>query len=425
MTQIVCSPDETYLAGLNNSVSKVLLYGRPKLKGLSCCGAQVKEEIIRSKYLCDAIAWDLVTIALSVIAADSIALREKCSDGWTRQIDLSIAVSNKSIWNLNKNHLESILRFLTTDIWTLTFLSGGEPPPKPTKSIVPIQNCVTLLSGGLDSLVGLIDLVTGNQKPIVVSQIVKGDRQKQIDFCSAIGNSLHLQLTHSMNVHGKAETSQRARSLIFLAYGALAATTLKNYAEGKSVTLYVCENGLISVNPPLTQARLGSLSTRTTHPVFLNSIQKLFKNLGIRVDIVNPYQFSTKGEMLLNCKDQKLLSKFASKSTSCGRYLRNGFKHCGRCIPCLIRRASFKRWGKVDRTGYVYSNLGLNDFEHARFDDVRSIAMAIRTMSEGGVDSLLGATLVSSAIDNQDRYAEVVSAGLTEVKNFLGRYKIK
>ncbi len=37
--------------------------------------------------------------------------------------------------------------------------------------------------------------------------------------------------------------SQRARSLIFVAYGILAATTLNQYHAGNGATLYVCENG--------------------------------------------------------------------------------------------------------------------------------------------------------------------------------------
>jgi hypothetical protein len=67
--------------------------------------------------------------------------------------------------------------------------------------------------------------------------------------------------SHSVN-----ERSQRARSIIFFAYGVLAATALKRYHDGQPVTLYVCENGFIAINPSLTTARLGSLSTRTTHP---------------------------------------------------------------------------------------------------------------------------------------------------------------
>jgi TatD DNase family protein len=35
------------------------------------------------------------------------------------------------------------------------------------------------------------------------------------------------------------------------------------------------------------------------------------------------------------------LVKFAHTSTSCGRYGTFGYQHCGRYVPCLIRRAAF------------------------------------------------------------------------------------
>ena len=39
--------------------------------------------------------------------------------------------------------------------------------------------------------------------------------------------------------------------------------------------------------------------------------------------------------MLKNCAAQAFLRKFAHVSTSCGRYARNGYKHCGRCLLAL------------------------------------------------------------------------------------------
>ena len=107
----------------------------------------------------------------------------------------------------------------------------------------------------------------------------------------------HLQLNHNANVpDSENPPSQRARSIVFLAYGVLVATTLARYHTGESITLYVCENGFIAVNPPLTGGRLGSLSTRTTHPVVLSSLQHILDAAELRVKIVNPYSFKTKGE---------------------------------------------------------------------------------------------------------------------------------
>ena len=123
------------------------------------------------------------------------------------------------------------------------------------------------------------------------------------------------------------------------------ASALKRYHDGEDVTLYVCENGFISINAPLTDARLGSLSTRTTHPVYMGHFQKLLSAADLRITLEIPYQFKTKGEMLAACSDQPFLRTVAHASTSCGRYARNGYKHCGRCLPCLIRRAAFHTWG--------------------------------------------------------------------------------
>ena len=43
----------------------------------------------------------------------------------------------------------------------------------------------------------------------------------------------------------------------------------------KKIDILVPENGVISINVPLTVRRVGTLSTRTTHPYFIQEIQKL------------------------------------------------------------------------------------------------------------------------------------------------------
>ena len=49
--------------------------------------------------------------------------------------------------------------------------------------------------------------------------------------------------------------------------------------ERCKLDIYVPENGFISINTPLTRRRIGSLSTRTTHPYFINSLQLIFNKL--------------------------------------------------------------------------------------------------------------------------------------------------
>ena len=278
-----------------------------------------------------------------------------------------------------------------------------------------------LLSGGLDSLVGAIDIVGADgRNPYAVSQIARGDKAKQQRFASAIGGGLpHLQLNHNAKHQGGGDNSQRARSVVFLAYGVLVATALARYRDGGEVTLYVCENGFISLNPPLTGSRLGSLSTRTTHPYFFSLFQQLIHTAGIRVQLTNPYQFRTKGEMLRECSDQALLRQHASFTTSCGRYLRHGYKHCGRCLPCLIRRAAFHASSLPDGTPYVHEDLAQDDDDHARHDDVRSAAMAAAAVETEGVSNWAGPALSTALLGDAAPYAGTVSRGISELGTFL------
>jgi hypothetical protein len=260
----------------------------------------------------------------------------------------------------------------------------------------------------------------------LVSQVSNGDKQNQKYFAAKIGGGLtHLQLNHNAQCPGVNERSQRSRSIIFYAYGILAATALDQYEKGATIPLYASENGLISINPPLTPARLGSLSTRTTHPVFIAMLQQLLNAAALRVRIENPYQFKTKGEMLAGCADQQFLRKFAHTSTSCGRYGTFGRKHCGRCVPCMIRRAAFLAWGVRDATRYVYHDLGKDDADHAGFDDVRSAAMGVAVLKSEGIDSVIGAGLSSPLIGNPQRYKQIAKRGLEEVGKFLAGQGVK
>ena len=401
---------------------------KPRTPEIVSIGATALHKLTRHKFIVAPRAWDLLSIALSVIAADTAVSRGTSPDGWTREIDLCIAVSDPSFWASQAGLLESQLRFLTTDIWSFEFVDGGIQPTPPKKGALrPEQDCVCLLSGGLDSLIGAVDLVSdGTRRPYLVSQVSKGDKSRQAYFASTIGGGLpRLELNHNVKCPWTNERSQRSRSIIFLTYGVLMATALKRYHDGSDVTLYVCENGFISINPPLTTGRVGSLSTRTTHPVFITQFQNLLSAAGLHVTIENPYQFKTKGEMLCNCADQSYLKTHAANTTSCGRFGFFGYRHCGRCVPCLIRRAAFHRWGVADKTGYVFDDLSKDDSDHARYDDVRSAAVAVAEAKAVGFDRWIRPRFIAPSLGDTAPYREVVRRGLDELGALLNASGVK
>src|SRR5690606_1917148 len=162
---------------------------------------------------------------------------------------------------------------------------------------------------------------------------------------------------------------------------------------GAPVQVFIPENGFICINPPLVPGRVASLSTRTTHPLFIAELQELLEGLGIAVRLELPYRFKTKGEMLRECADQALLESVASDSTSCGRFRTYNRTHCGRCVPCLIRRAAFLAWGPGrDTTRYAYPSVVGSD-KSSGPDDPMAAALAVLSVREKGLDRFLGATL--------------------------------
>jgi 7-cyano-7-deazaguanine synthase in queuosine biosynthesis len=285
------------------------------------------------------------------------------------------------------------------------------------------ETMVSLLSGGMDSLIGAVDVASAQKKALLVSQVARGDGEKQKAFAQALGLA-HLQLTHGAALPGENEPSTRSRSIVFIAYGVMAATLLESYGNG-SVTVHVPENGFVSINPPLTEARLGSLSTRTTHPVFVRKIQTLLDAANLRVELSNPYQFKTKGEMLKECQNQSFIKKHAAESTSCGRFVRTQYRHCGRCFPCLVRRSAFLAAGMSDSTDYKHDDLSKDDSDHARFDDVRSAAMAVEIVRLEGLAAWLGATLMSTELSDAKPYRDTVERGLKELGLFLEKAGVK
>ncbi|MFI6425895.1 Qat anti-phage system QueC-like protein QatC [Promicromonospora sp. NPDC050880] len=401
----------------------ILLYGRSSSPAAASAGAAIAQAVRRQKLSPAAAAWDLLSVALSVVTADTIVKRAKSPDGWTRQLELQVAVSDPEIWNSRRTTLESMLGFLTTDVWMVTFVRGTHHPQLPRAIERPAADSVALLSGGLDSLIGALDLHADGEKLFAVSHTVRGDRKKQDRFARAVRTAAHLQVNHNANMprHAK-ETSQRSRSLIFLALAVLAATATQRYADGDVIPVYICENGFIAINVPLTGARLGSLSTRTAHPHFLGEFQHLVNELGLRIELRNPYAERTKGEMLSQCRDQDTLGDLASDSTSCGRFLRYNYMHCGRCIPCQIRRAAFLASKQIDTTPYFFEDLG--HLQGVELDDVRSVAMARLVVEDQGLDRWIGSSLTSPHIHNGEALRSMIQRGLDELGALHARFDI-
>ncbi len=200
--------------------------------------------------------------ALGVWAADKLLPRRAAADAWTRQIVLHLPFLKP--WGALFPDLSRVLNFLTGDDWTLKPRATGIDPDFLLKAAWPHPwrpQAVALLSGGLDSLVGAIDLLEAGKRLVLVSHYDFGQLASiQQGLAAALKRHYGPDRVHHLGVRVQVpespELTLRSRSLLYLALGLATAA-----AFGAGPLFYLPENGWVSLNPPLTLNRLGSYST--------------------------------------------------------------------------------------------------------------------------------------------------------------------
>jgi hypothetical protein len=430
MTDVFVHPDPSKLRRATAGRIPVHLYGRrPTEQGVGVIGGPVLKEVARVQPQVDPTAFDFLSLSLAVTAADTFVDRDLAADGWARRINLTVALAQPRPWQRVSGQLEQALNFLSGDIWSLHITGDGDaPPPSKPRARIKLSiegcDCVCLYSGGLDSAIGALNLCAENKHPVLVSHAYPRDAGRQEELLRHLGGAIE---RFALNANPKAwldrahDVQMRTRSLNFLAMGALMASTLAGRHQ-REVTLYVPENGLIAVNPPLTPRRIGALSTRTTHPHYLRLIQHIFEHVGMPVILKNPYAHVTKGEMIRQCQRQAELQALAARSVSCGKWKRSG-EQCGRCVPCLIRRASFHAAGWADRTAYTRKGRDLNYvYQHgSERDDLMAMILASKRLPGADVANWVALTgPMPSDPAERGAITGAVSRGLAEVRDYLG-----
>lgn len=383
------------------------------------------------------VKFDFFLVSAIVYGVDNLLSRAIYSnDGWTRDIEVELPVKNLTVWNGKEEKLKQILDFLTGDNWQISFReledvdlfqSRINRRKIPHYEIDTIKS-ISLFSGGLDSLIGVIDeleKLRNNERMLLVSHFdskspgPNGDQRKLLRHLTIqypnriywIQSRLALSRKDFDGNRVTIESNYRSRSLFFIGLGCYLSPIDK---------LIIPENGTISINYPLTPSRVSSLSTRTTHPYVLKNIQELLAELGLSTIIRNPYKFKTKGEMFLECTNQNLLRKIYQDSVSCGKRGRRQFHfdnseenhNCGRCMPCIYRRASLNMAGLDNESHYGnfitrVSSLGNNDlpalFSYLK-KDIPLEKMKRNLLINGSID-----------IEELTEYAEMMLRSKTEL----------
>jgi len=311
--------------------------------------------------------------------------------------------------------------------WEFKFTAGGRPPPtqfeintKHRHLDLTKVDFISLFSGGLDSGIATMLSVKDMARPLLVSHAGTGDASYQ----DVVASLLPVQPQRfSLNAHPEFaaphEESTRSRSFNFLAFAVLAADTLSTIRSGAVIDLHVPENGLIALNAPLTPRRIGALSTRTTHPHYLASLQKILDQVGLKVRISNPFERMTKGEMVAKVAGEADFETFASATVSCGKWKRAN-QQCGRCVPCLIRRASLYAGGIDDKTEYSAQDLSQVVLSEDTRDDLMSMITAVLRLKNDNLSRWVAqAGPLPLEDDRRAALLDVHRRGLQEVGTYL------
>ena len=387
---------------------------------------------------------------LIVYAIDRMASRVEAIDNWTRSFDVTIPVRSPDCWNQASTLISDAVSFLTGDNWKVSFVGQQFELGRTSRQALRLRRSrirkqfgefspkvVSLLSGGLDSLVGVIDWLEENPDEsifLVGHYDSPGPKSQQESLFNVLSRnyrnrcqliSLRAKVNnYSITSGHELDQNLRARSLVFLGLGILCAS---QFCE--TIPLLIPENGAIALNVPLTPARRGSLSTRTCHPFFLQSVKRIAESLDIQTPISNPLSVKTKGECVTECHNLDVLRKAAPISVSCAKaghrvtWENRGADACGRCIPCIFRRAALHKAGMDTQ---IYGNdvcsvgvVDLSDQTTKVWKDLRAMLLFLRKQySEQYISEMLLAR-GSLEIEYLSQYTGVVSRAMDEVRQFL------
>jgi hypothetical protein len=385
-------------------------------------------------------ALDFLLTASVVYALDKLVLRSLGDDRWSRSFEVVIPVHQAKSWNRLKSTVSDCLGFLTGDQWRVSFVQRRHSlvRRKPRKQSTRLQlslaegSTVCLFSGGLDSLVGAVDWLEAHPSDSLVlvghhDPNIPGPLADQKNLLKNLRSQYPSRFLPVLVGIGQSpsgpEITTRSRSLLFVALGVLVANTL-----GAGVPVLIPENGTIAVNVPLTPSRRGSCSTRTAHPYYLRRLQDWLYGVGLKHKLDNPLLGKTKGEVVADCRNLPLLQASAPMTVSCAKrgrkqtWTNRSARSCGRCMPCIYRRAALHKLGldnQVYGVDICRNGVDLNDRNSKSADDFRAcVSFLLRNPSRIDIAKQLIANGPLPPLEAMN-HAATVQRAMEEIRKLL------
>lgn len=342
---------------------------------------------------------DFRDITVMSYILDTLSPRKDGADYWSREFDCVFPVKDAKLWKASEKALSKILATLAGDQYHYVWLPALSMPSHATHRarILKAVDAVCLFSGGIDSLLGAHKLLKQGKRLLLVghqSEQATAAAQKELfkhlaQLFPQKASLVQFRVAVSRKeqplfpIPEREEETHRVRSFLFLGL-AVAVADMAGVQE-----IYMPENGLIALNPPLDLSRLGTCSTRTAHPGFLQQFLALSRALQVYTGTLrNPFLFESKTDMLRSF-DTKLTAALL-RSVSCARpsrYQDKHVRHCGYCVPCIYRRSAFAAAGLDSASDYAFDifNQFAGMTETARLDFISLVEFARRYRGLSGL----------------------------------------
>lgn len=315
--------------------------------------------IIKNK---DELAFDLIRIATYVYIADSKTQRggdrNAYDEHWNINLNFYVPVFQPNFWGRDdvKNLLSETLHFAVGHQYNFTFTKWNDNDKQQFLDLEMFSeaytnldiDCISLFSGGLDSLYSTILLLEEKRKPLLLSHHSIWKLSKYRDNLKTLLNDeyntnlhkLEVKLTNHKskiddNKPKEKEYTQRSRSVVYACLGSA-------YAKCLNVQdVYLSDNGIVTFNLPHSAQNVGTLNTRSTNPKLISYVNRLNKLIWKEdpPQIENKLLWFTKADVIKGLKDLNK-SKLLPYSTSCAstRNTSNANPFCGICSQCVDRR---------------------------------------------------------------------------------------
>ncbi len=393
-------------------------------------------------------ARDVLDVATTVYVADEQHDRSQADDLWMRPFEFEVPVRDVNSWQASQSMLDTALSFVSGDQFGFTWSNlcrRLKPYSKHRRRLSGTFDRVCLFSGGIDSLLGAINYLEAGESLLLIGhQAESATSSAQSELAAQLGRKyprqvdfLQCRVARSRNraptypLPKKAEVTHRTRSFLFLSLATAVAM-----ARGVEA-IAIPENGLIALNIPLETSRIGALSTRTAHPIFLSRFCEFARAVGVfNGELKNPFVLVSKTDMVRGA--DAWTHPLIKRSVSCARPLRYqdyGVRHCGYCVPCLYRRIAMIEAELDDSSDYAFDVFNsLNSLSDALQSDARALARFAKRVvaaSDAEVQAMiyrhgwfdaailasLGDVEVSGTVEIQEmirRWAEDALAKLTD-----------